>query len=129
MKRYGLSKYERIKLRSEVKELFESDRKHIVNVYPLKVLFVVKDAEDVKPVSKIMVSVSHKRIRRAVKRNLVKRRIKEAYRLNKQDILQTTISKGKIVLIAFVYVSSSVKPYSAIETAVKTALQQIISRV
>ncbi len=130
MKRYGLSKYERIKLRSEVKELFESNEKEILNLYPLKVLWVLKTATSNKHSGvKILVSVPHKKIKRAVKRNLIKRRIREAYRLNKLQLVAKAKAKRKSILIAFVYVSSSVKKYAEIESAVKAAVQEMINRV
>ncbi len=130
MKRYGFPKHERIKLRSEVKELFESNGKEVLNLYPLKVLFLLKPAgNNTQPGVKILVSVPHKKIKRAVKRNLIKRRIKEAYRLNKLPLTAKAKEKGQSVLIAFVYVSSSVKKYAEIEPSVKAAIQEIINRV
>ena len=125
MKKYGLPKTERIKSRREVKLLFEG-KIISIDVYPLKVLYRWEElAEGEKPVAKIMVSVPHKRIKRAVKRNLIKRRVREAYRLNKEIIAEKVIGRNQKLLIAFVYVSSSVKDFDIIKKAVITALTKI----
>ncbi len=125
MKKYGLSKSERIKTRREVKLLFEG-KINSIDSFPLKVLYRWEElAEGEKPVAKIMVSVPHKRIKRAVKRNLIKRRTREAYRINKEIITGKINERNQKLLIVFVYVSSSVKDFDTIKKAVITALNKI----
>ncbi|MCR5018631.1 MAG: ribonuclease P protein component [Bacteroidales bacterium] len=71
--------------------------------------------------SRIMVSVPKKLFRRAVKRNLLKRRIREAYRVQKSLI-------GPIGLdILFVYVSKAVLPFETIYADMTAALTAIAS--
>ena len=72
-----------------------------------------------KSPSRIMVSVPKKLFRRAVKRNLLKRRIREAYRVQKSLI-------GPIGLdILFVYVSKAVLPFETIYADMTAALTAI----
>ena len=74
-----------------------------------------------QPKSRIMVSVPKKLFRRAVKRNLLKRRIREAYRVQKSLI-------GPIGLdILFVYVSKAVLPFETIYADMTAALTAIAS--
>lgn len=65
---------------------------------------------------RIMVSVPKRLFKRAVKRNLLKRRIREAYRRNKPagawDIL-------------FQYAGGEVLPYAEIEAAVKSITEKL----
>ncbi len=69
--------------------------------------------------SRILVSVPKRHFKRAVKRNLLKRRIREAYRLNK-DLLSN--AKSDIMLV---YTSAQVLPFSEIEADVKSILKKI----
>ena len=56
------------------------------------------------PVS-ILVSVSKRRFKRAVKRNRVKRQIREAYRMNKHGLLAVLTEKKCRLAVAFIYLS------------------------
>ena len=68
-----------------------------------------------------MVSVPKKLFKRAVKRNLLKRRIRESYRLQK-DL------PGKPVDILFIYTSPEVMPSETIFKAVGEGLRHIGGR-
>lgn len=68
--------------------------------------------------SRIMISVPKKLFKRAVKRNLLKRRIREAYRTQK-DILNAPVD------ILFQYNSSEVMEYDAVREAIKSILNHI----
>ena len=70
--------------------------------------------------SRIMVSVPKKSFRRAVKRNLLKRRMREAYRLQKDLI-------GPGLDILFVYVSRGIIPFADIYADMTAALTAIAS--
>ena len=72
-------------------------------------------------VSRILVSVPKRHFKRAVKRNLLKRRIRESYRLQK-DLLPAPVD------IAFLYLDREVLPYEAIYAAVTAALTAVASK-
>ena len=71
----------------------------------------------------VMVSVPKKHFKRAVKRNLLKRRIREAYRLQK-----SLLSQDRRCDILFTYISSEVAAFDEIRTAVATIHNEIQSR-
>ena len=71
--------------------------------------------------SRILVSVPKRFFKRAVKRNLLKRRIRESYRLQK-DLLSVPVD------IAFIYVAREVLPYDAIYAAMTEALTAVASK-
>ena len=68
---------------------------------------------------RIMVSVPKKFFKRAVKRNLLKRRIREAYRLNK------IVLKDSKMDILFSYSSKEVADFETIQNEVKAILSRI----
>ncbi len=71
----------------------------------------------------MLVSVPKKRFKRAVKRNRVKRLVREAYRLNKHELDAQLI--GLNINIAFVFLESELPTQKTITRAVLAALQRI----
>jgi len=117
----GLSKSERICSVKAVENLVGRGR-YIVHS-PLRACYLVRDKEDEPELNRILVSVPKKLFKRAVKRNLLKRRIREAYRLQK-DLLQT---KG--VDIMFVFTSKEVAEFQEIYDSMKFMLETVGERV
>jgi ribonuclease P protein component len=120
--RYTFKKEERIYIQKEIDLLFEKGLSFVV--HPLRVVYVEK-----QPVSNveaaILVSVPKKKFKRAVKRNRIKRLIREAYRLNKQILRQKLLEKGKRLLIGFIFIENKLSDWETIELAVKKSLTKL----
>ena len=72
-------------------------------------------------VTRILVSVPKRHFKRAVKRNLLKRRIRESYRLQK-ELLPTPVD------IAFLYQDREVLPFSDIFAAMTAVLTAVAAK-
>ena len=96
--------------------------------YPLRVVFLIEPKSDDEP-SNVLVSVPKKRFKRAVKRNRLKRIMRESYRLNKNLLIEKLVEKKLQIQIAFNYVSDDVLEFAAIEKKMKLALQKLIDRI
>lgn len=80
-------------------------------------------------VAKFMITVPKKKIRTAVGRVLVRRRIREAYRLNRSMAVQALQPAGCVAEIAFLYMDTSIADYATIEASMKKLLGKISSQV
>ena len=88
--------------------------------YPLRVAWRENPGRRGPACSQFLISVPKKRIRHAVVRVTVRRRVREAYRLNR-DLLP----EGTKMDIAFIYVASEVLPSSRIVPAMRRLLARI----
>ena len=105
----------RLRSKKLISDLFEQGKSF--GNYPLRMIYLeVKNLpEDVLVQS--AVSVSKKRFKRSVKRNLLKRRMREAIRLNFHQLENVLNEKDKKMVLMVVYVSNDVLPYKEIENA------------
>jgi len=77
----------------------------------------------------VMVSVPKKRFKRAVKRNRLKRLLREAYRLNKHAFIALLDEKKLQIHVAFNYVSDEELDFITVEKKMKIALQKLMDKV
>ena len=98
----------------------------VVTAMP-KVSGIVSMPSNSLPYNRIVVSVPKRCFKRAVKRNLLKRRIREAYRLNKQLLLVSMPDGGTDIL--FIYSTKEVLDFSAVQEAVTSSLTAVAARL
>lgn len=115
-----LCKKERLFAQKRIDSLFESGLSFIA--YPLRVVYSIRPIDSTNeesnyPVS-IMVSVSKRKFKRAVKRNRVKRLVREAYRLNKHKLIASYFFRTNRIDIAFLYLKDELPTYDEIEKAI-----------
>jgi ribonuclease P protein component len=119
-------KEERLCSHKLIQKLFEEGE--AVLKYPFRVVYLTGNLPTEMPVQVIM-SVSKKRFKRANKRNLLRRRMKEAYRLNK-DVFYDEISKlGIQVAMSVNYLPTEELSYAEIEKGMKKLLMRIIDQL
>jgi ribonuclease P protein component len=87
---FKFPKSERLCSKKVIQKLFENNNSF--NAYPFKVLWMSEKSGSTSSV-KVLISVSKKKIKKAVDRNLIRRRIKESYRLHKSELINSCINK------------------------------------
>ncbi len=120
MKKLGLYKKEKLCSTRAVEILFGpggADFSHLV--YPLRAVAMRDSRRKSDAPVAFLISVPKKRLRHAVDRVLMRRRIREAYRLGHQ---QYALPEGLRVDLAFVYVADRIKSYRSVEKAVHRIL-------
>lgn len=116
---YTLPKSEKLKSKLEIEDLFLHAT--AIKAYPLKILLNFKNDkqhDDVYP--KLLVSVPKKKFKLAKDRNLLKRRIKEAYRLNKIIIKESNVKS-----IGIIYVSNRTETFNIIQDKLILGLNRL----
>jgi ribonuclease P protein component len=116
MGKFSFKKEERLAGEKHIQELFEKGSSF--HLYPFRVLSLA-NPETERKINRVLISVSKRNFKRAVDRNLIKRRIREAYRTQKEQIT------GLSLLIAFVYTSKEIEPFSLIKDKLFLVLEKI----
>jgi ribonuclease P protein component len=117
MGKYTFRKEERLKSEKHIQELFKKGSSFYM--FPFKVIFMVNHDPEVRA-HQVLITVPGKNFKRAVDRNLIKRRIREAYRLQK-EILEDLPK----FIIAFVYTHKEILAFGDIQKPINRGLSKI----
>lgn len=117
------SKEERLCNRAQINTLFTKGSSFLV--YPYRVVYVLESKKETLP--KVLVSVPKKRIKRAVDRNRIKRQTREAYRLQKNNLLVYTLNNKLQLTIAIQYIANKGLPYALIHEKIGFVLEKLIN--
>jgi ribonuclease P protein component len=119
----NFSKYEKLKSNKDIELLFSKGKS--INASPIKAVYYKKETVSGTLIN-AGVSVPKKYIKLAVKRNLIKRRIKEAYRLNNKKLKSILNITDSEINLMFIYTSKQILPYKEIEDKIKVILKRLI---
>lgn len=128
--RYTLSKEERICSKLQIERLFNGGCSHSMVAFPIRAVYLLEETNGKQAPVSILASVPKRCFKRAVKRNRVKRQVREAYRLNKHSLIKTVQAhEGKSLMIAFIYLDNQLHPSQMIESKVKNLLVRIGEKI
>ena len=119
-------KEEKLKSKKLIDLLFKEGKS--IKKNSLKCLYLSPDETLSSPIQ-VMVSVPKKQFKKAVDRNLIKRRIREAYRLNKNTLVQLCREENKQLILAFLFQNTAIAEYNTIETDIKKILAELIDKL
>jgi len=118
MGRFTFKKAERLSKEKTIQELF--NRGSSFYLYPFKVVYML-NPDQAATAPQVLISVSSRNFPKAVDRNLIKRRVREAYRLQK-EVIQHGSKKG---VFAFVYTSKTILPFAEVRNKFFLVLEKI----
>ncbi len=125
MEKSRFRKTERLRSKKQIDLLFREGKSIRENC--VRCLYLVPDEPLPSPVQ-VMISVPKKLFKKAVDRNLIKRRIRESYRLNKDSLLRLSSGKNKHLILAFLFVHSEMEDYHSIEQAIQKIISKLIHK-
>lgn len=117
--RLTFKKRERLKSRKTIESLFVQNKS--IKLFPFKLVWLI-EANDVELCIKMGVSVSKRQFKTAVKRNLIKRKMRECLRINKSLIQADLLDKKITLSFMIIFMGSEVVPYSDFDIKIKQLL-------
>jgi len=117
-------KEERLSGKKKIEVLFSSGKSFYIK--PFKVVWLFKNEPHKYP-ARLLITVPKRHFKKAVERNLIKRRIREAYRKNKELIYSFMDNENVHLNMALVYAHSDLLSYQEIEKKIILVLQRLKS--
>ncbi|MBT3612056.1 MAG: hypothetical protein HN522_03840 [Flavobacteriales bacterium] len=109
-----------------IKEMFSNGKSFTTST--VRLVWKEVNNEDEVTVKSIIV-VPKKKIRLAVKRNIISRRMKEAYRLNKVELENMLKGKKLQLSIAMIYQKEYILPYKTMEEEINLILERLSKEI
>ena len=121
--RETFGKSERLCSFKVINTLFESGSVFYNSLF--KVVWI-KGSEDLPAPAQVAMSVSKRGFKLAVTRNLIKRRMREAYRKNKKVLYEHLSANNNKLVFVIILRGNTVPEYPAIEKSVKDVIKKLI---
>lgn len=118
LSKYSFSKKERLSGKKKIEGLFKTGSSFYLDNFQVRYM----PSEDLS-LHQVLISVPKKSFKRAVDRNLLKRRIREAYRLNKHLIHD--MNESTPLYIGFIYLSKQILTFHEIQAQLIRCLERL----
>ncbi|MEO6229975.1 MAG: ribonuclease P protein component [Ferruginibacter sp.] len=123
--RYTLGKNERLKSRKAIDQLFKEGKS--LSLFPIRIIYqkTIQPQHTTGFNLQSGFTVSTKHFKRATDRNRTRRLMREAYRLQKNELQQTLTDKEIKLDVFFIYVGKEVPDYAIIFEKIKVAIDKL----
>lgn len=135
--KYSLPQSERINSKKQIDRLFRGGGSKAITASPLRMVYMAdsrqtdsQPSDGHQPMAQMMVSVPKRYFKRAVKRNYVKRQVREAYRLNKHILVNHLTQKAdKTVSLCFIWTSDRLLPTAEVMKRMANLLTRLVEKL
>jgi ribonuclease P protein component len=122
--RYFFGKAQKLKSRTLIQQLF-TQGKHI-SAFPLKAIWLPTNEHNHLQAG---VSVSKRYFKKATDRNKIKRRIREAYRLQKNDLESHLLETNQKISLFLIYTGKDIPAYQQISDGCGIIIKKLIKSI
>lgn len=123
---YSFHKEERLCSKKLLEKLFNNGSSFLL--YPFRVTWIYSSSLDQDFPVQLLTAVPKKRFKSSVDRNAIKRKIKEAYRLNKGLYLYTQLQQNKI-LLSLNYVGNQIHDFDFIQKKLLATFSLLLKKM
>jgi ribonuclease P protein component len=123
---FSYNKFEKLKSRKQIELLFAKGKS--ISSFPVKVFYLPVEHTPVHPVQ-VGVGVSARNFKKAVDRNTIKRRMREAYRLHKLPLHEHLITNQKSAAVFILWIDKQLPTAAALQDLMPTVVEKLIKQL
>ena len=123
---FSYNKFEKLKSRKQIELLFAKGKS--ISAFPVKVFYLPVEHTPVHPVQ-VGVGVSARNFKKAVDRNTIKRRMREAYRLHKLPLHEHLVAQQKSVAVFILWIDKQMPTTVALQDLMPTVIEKLIKQL
>jgi len=123
---FSYNKFEKLKSRKQIECLFAKGKS--IAAFPVKVFYLPIDHTPVHPVQ-VGVGVSARNFKKAVDRNTIKRRMREAYRLHKLPLHEHLVAQQKSVAVFILWIDKQMPTNAALQEMMPAVIEKLIKQL
>lgn len=101
----------------------------MVFCFPFRFVFLVTDHEEQNYPVKVVFSVPRKNYKKAVDRNLIRRRMREAFRTGKHPFYEMLRSNNKNVALMIIYTNKEIIEYPLIQKSLIKGMKKMLATI
>ena len=124
---FTLGKEERLKNNLSIQALLKHGK--VVSRFPLKIYWDFSSDPQQKYPVRAAIGISKRKFKRAVDRNLMKRRLREAYRLNKYTLYDSLDRHQQKIQLIILLLSDEFIPYDQLEKGLHELLRLMVNKL
>lgn len=128
--RHTWTKAEKLKSRKRIEWVFKEGKS--LSVFPFKVFYLLGQPAAAAPANAPLQTgfgAGSRHFKKAVDRNRIKRLSREAYRVQKQPLIDHLMEKGLSMALFFIYTGKELPDHSTVKAKIGVALQKLIKEV
>lgn len=129
-KQFTLGKNERLKSRKQIEQLFSEGKRFAV--VPFRIFYLFNEQTENDNMQNLLhfgVGVSAKNFRKAVDRNRIKRLMREAWRLQKNELKEKLRFFNRQLNVFFIYTGKELPDYNIVFNKTGTGIKKIITEI
>jgi ribonuclease P protein component len=123
---FSYNKFEKLKSRKQIELLFAKGKS--ISAFPVKVFYLPIDHTPLHPVQ-VGVGVSARHFKKAVDRNTIKRRMREAYRLHKLPLHDHLVAEQKSVAVFILWIDKQIPTTALVQDLMPTIIEKLIKQL